>query len=70
MIFVFSILALTLAVGAGAYLIYSVMQGRPWALEAVRAYGEIPGPAPSRVVSTPACETEIEEETEEQALAA
>ncbi len=67
---VLSILALGFAVGCGAYLIYSVSRGRPWALEVIRAVGEIPAPAPTRVQATPAVEIEVEEHTEEQALAA
>jgi hypothetical protein len=67
-----SIVALLLAVSAGAYLIYSVERGRPWALEVIRAVGEIPAPVPSRIHPNSAVETEteIEEEVDEPALAA
>ncbi|MEJ2132228.1 MAG: hypothetical protein P8Y95_11545 [Gammaproteobacteria bacterium] len=40
-----SIFALALGFGCGAYLISSVEQGRPWALETVRAMGPVPAPA-------------------------
>ncbi len=65
-----SIVALLLAAGSGAYLIYSVERGRPWALEVIRAVGEIPTPVPSRIHPDSAVETEIEEDVDEPALAA
>ena len=69
MIVVLSILALTVAAGCGAYLIYAVEKGRPWAVEAMRAVGEITALAPPRVQPSLTVETELEE-TDEQALAA
>lgn len=65
-----SIVALLLAVSAGAYLIFSVERGRPWALEVIRAFGEIPAPVPSRIHPNSAVEAEIQEEVDEPALAA
>lgn len=67
---VLAILALALAIGCGAYLIHSVSHGRPWALELVRAMGQIPAPAASRMHPPCARQARVEEEAEEEALAA